>query len=124
MPPAATAFVAGLSVFLWLGMAQAASGFFKESPLLTAKVETGELPPVAERLPRNPVLVDPVERLGRYGGTWRMGMRGNSDRGLIYRTIGYEHLLRWDPAWTRVVPNVAQSYSVNDDATEFTFVLR
>ena len=51
-------------------------------------------------------------------------MRGNADRGLIYRTIGYEHLLRWDPAWTRVVPNVAQSYSVNDDATEFTFKLR
>lgn len=123
-PAAAKAFVAGLSVLLWAGMAQAASGFFKESPLLAAKVEAGELPPVAERLPRNPVLVEPVERLGRYGGTWRMSMRGNADRGLIYRTIGYEHLLRWDPAWTRVVANVAQSYSVNDDATEFTFKLR
>lgn len=123
MPPAA-AFVAGFFVFLWSGTAQAASGFFRESPLLTAKVEAGELPPVAERLPRNPVLVEPVERLGRYGGTWRMGMRGNADRALIYRTIGYEHLLRWDPAWTRVVPNVAQSYSVNDDATEFIFRLR
>ena len=53
-----------------------------------------------------------------------MSMRGNADRGLIYRTIGYEHLLRWDPVWTRLVPNVAQSYSVNDDATEFTFRLR
>lgn len=92
--------------------------------MLAAKVEAGELPPVAERLPRNPVLVDPVERLGRYGGTWRMSMRGNTDRSLVYRTIGYEHLLRGDPAWTRVVPNVAQSLSVNDDATEVTFGLR
>jgi peptide/nickel transport system substrate-binding protein len=124
MPLAIIAFVTGIAVLLGTSMAQAASGFFKESPLLAAKVEAGELPPVAERLPRNPVLVDPVERLGRYGGTWRMGMRGNSDRALIYRTIGYEHLLRWDPAWTRVVPNVAQSLSINDDATEFTFGLR
>lgn len=124
MPTAAKAFAAGFAVILSLGTAQAGSGFFKESPLLAAKVEAGELPPVAERLPRNPVLVEPVERLGRYGGTWRMSMRGNADRALIYRTIGYEQLLRWDPAWTRVIPNVAQSYSVNDDATEFTFGLR
>ena len=123
-PFATLAFAAGVAVLLGASVAQAASGFFKESPLLAEKVEAGELPPVAERLPRNPVLVDPVERLGRYGGTWRMSMRGNADRGLVYRTIGYEHLLRWDPAWTRVVPNVAQSLSVNDDATEFTFSLR
>ncbi len=64
-PFAALAFAVGVAVLLGASVAQAASGFFKESPLLAEKVEAGELPPVAERLPRNPVLVDPVERLGR-----------------------------------------------------------
>jgi peptide/nickel transport system substrate-binding protein len=123
-PCAAITLFVAISVIPWSGAVQGSSGFFKESPILTAQVEAGDLPAVELRLPRNPVLVEPVERLGRYGGTWQMAMRGNADRALVYRTIGYEHLLRWDPAWTRVVPNVAQSFSVNDDATAFTFKLR
>ncbi|UXN75159.1 hypothetical protein N8D56_09835 [Devosia sp. A8/3-2] len=41
----------------------------QQSPMLDAQVESGELPPVAERLPSNPLVVEPVESVGTYGGT-------------------------------------------------------
>ncbi|MGQ9368074.1 ABC transporter substrate-binding protein [Azospirillum sp. ST 5-10] len=114
-----------LAVLLWPAAGPAAAQpLYKDSPVLTDAVATGALPPVGERLPRTPLLVQPVEKIGGYGGTWRMGMIGDGDGLLVYRTVGYEHLVRWDPAWRRVVPNIAQSFEVNADATEFTFRLR
>ncbi len=101
-----------------------AQPLYRESPILTAVVGQGALPPVQERLPRTPLLVQPVESIGRYGGVWRMGMVGNGDGLLLYRSFGYEHLVRWDPGWKRVIPNIALSFEVNDTATEFTFRLR
>ena len=58
---------------------------------------------------QNPLLIQPVERPGRYGGTWRRGMLGGRDHASLIRTRGYENLMRWDAQWTRVLPNVAQS---------------
>lgn len=99
-------------------------GQYKEAPQLAALVAKGELPPVDERLPENPLVVEPVESIGKYGGVWRTGLRGGSDNAWIFRTIGYEGLTRWSRDWTRVEPNVAESWEVNDDATEFIFHLR
>ncbi len=44
---------------------------FTEAPQLADQVKQGKLPPVAERLPKNPLVVQPLERVGKYGGTWR-----------------------------------------------------
>lgn len=97
---------------------------YVEAPELAERVSVGNLPPIAERLPRNPLLVEPVERVGTYGGTWRMGALSVRDTGLFVRTITYENLVSWDPEWTTVIPNVAQSVEVNEDSTTFTFNLR
>lgn len=43
---------------------------YSESPVLAAKVEAGELPPVADRLPVNPQVLE-VAEVGTYGGVWR-----------------------------------------------------
>ncbi|MCB1972780.1 MAG: ABC transporter substrate-binding protein, partial [Geminicoccaceae bacterium] len=91
---------------------------------LAEKVAAGELPPLEERIPANPMVVEPAESLGQYGGTWRMGLRGGQDNALLTRTIAYEHLVRWTPDWTDIVPNVAESYEASPDATTFTFKLR
>ncbi len=40
---------------------------YQESPMLRDRVESGELPPVEERLPTNPYVVEPVESVGEYG---------------------------------------------------------
>lgn len=52
---------------------------YKEAPILRVKVAAGELPPVEERLPEEPLVVEPVEKIGQYGGTWRMVHLGTSD---------------------------------------------
>ena len=95
-----------------------------EAPALAAMVADGSLPPLEERLPVNPMVVEPEESVGQYGGTWHAGLRGGSDNAWIFRTIAYEPLVRWTRDWTGIQPNVAESWEVNEDATEFTFKLR
>ena len=108
-------------VFPILGFAQ--DSFYQEAPMLAERVTKGELPPVEERLPKNPVLITPHDDLGVYGGTWNLAMI-NKDRTGFLRIVGFENLVRWNPNWTEVIPNIAQSYEVSDDATTFTFRLR
>ena len=50
----------------------ALSQTYNEAPMLAARVAAGELPPVDQRLPENPVVVEPFHEIGQYGGTLRM----------------------------------------------------
>lgn len=95
-----------------------------EAPLLIEQVDSGTLPPLEERLPVNPQIVTPHETIGQYGGDWRLGLRGGNDSALLYRTIGYEQLMRWNLEWTEVEPNMVERVEVSDDATEYTFHMR
>ncbi len=45
---------------------------YNEAPMLAARVAAGELPPVDQRLPENPFVVEPFHEIGEYGGTLRM----------------------------------------------------
>jgi peptide/nickel transport system substrate-binding protein len=96
---------------------------FEEAPALKALVEAGTLPPVDERLPKNPLVLTPLESVGAYGGTWRTATFGGGDSE-IERTIGYTRLVRWNPEWTAVIPDIAESVEVNAEATEYVFTLR
>src|ERR1041384_6073731 len=49
---------------------------FKESPQLAALVKAGKLPPVAERVGQDPLVIKPLQEIGKYGGTWRRGFTG------------------------------------------------
>jgi peptide/nickel transport system substrate-binding protein len=95
----------------------------KEPPALAKLAADGKLPPLAERIPANPLVVA-VEKAGRYGGSLRRGLRGSSDHNGILRMVGNQGLLRWNLAFTEVLPNVADKWEVNADSTEFTFHLR
>lgn len=96
----------------------------EEAPTLAQRVQDGSLPPVGERLPEEPMTVEPVERAGVYGGTWRTGMLGPDDTSLLNRANGYENLLRYDMGYEEIVPNIARSFEANEDGTEYTFELR
>ena len=119
------------TVLLSTGMAFAQD--YKEAPMLAEQVAAGTLPPVAERLPENPLVVEPFESVGQYGGTWRLVMNSPSDIATLVRTIGYENFTRsvtWQPGMEQkdivpdVIMNVAEKVDVNEDGSEYTFHLR
>lgn len=118
---------------LMLAAGPAWSQDYKEAPALAEMVKEGKLPPVAERLPKAPMVVQPFEGPGQYGGTWRLTMASASDIATLARTIGYENLTRWetwqpgqkqDDIFPKVEMNVAEAVDVNPEATEYTFKLR
>jgi peptide/nickel transport system substrate-binding protein len=96
----------------------------KEAPMLARLVEKGELPPVEQRLPQNPLVVEPNDRVGVYGGEWRSATLGVADWPWLGRTVGYENLTRWSVDWSEVIPNLAERYEVSEDAREVTYTLR
>lgn len=96
----------------------------KEAPTLAQRVKNGSLPPVSERLPKNPIVVTPLDGIGRYGGTWRTG-DVSQDNSWWHMTVTYgDHLVHWDPHWKRIIPHLAESFEINSDRTEYTFTLR
>lgn len=101
--------------------AQEATG---EAPALAEQVEAGDLPPVAERVGSEPAVIQPLDSIGTYGGALRTGLRGSSDHNGILRVVGPQGLVRWDPQYTEVVPNVAESFEVDAEGKVFTFHLR
>ena len=64
-----------------------------EAPMLAERVAEGRLPPLAQRLPQDPLVVKPYERPGRYGGTWHL-MHDNPDLGMYKMIAGYATLMR------------------------------
>jgi len=101
------------------------AGKYNEAPMLAEMVKAGKLPPVDERLPENPRVVEPVEKIGKYGGTHRLGMRTIADWGYVDRMAHHkEGLVVWDREMTGWIPNAAHKIDISPDAREFTFHLR
>lgn len=98
---------------------------FHEAPELAELVAQGKLPPVEERIGLDPIVVKPLHEIGEYGGTWRRGFTGPGDSKNGQRACsGPDSLLFFDYTATKVIPNIAKTYTVNEDATEFTLELR
>lgn len=96
----------------------------KESPDLAERVKAGQLPALEDRLPANPVVVEPTDRTGTYGGTWNTALLGPEDQAWLERTVGYEPVLRWNVEWTEAIPNVAESVEQSPEGNEFIIRLR
>ncbi len=95
-----------------------AAGTYSESPMLAQRVQAGELPPVDERLPEEPLVIEPIDEIGQYGGTWKR----MSTHYFWYLTN--EMLVKRVPWTMEWVPNLATDWEESDDATTFTFHLR
>ena len=96
---------------------------FAESPQLAELVKQGKLPPLEQRIPKNPLVVTPYEEIGQYGGTWRRTWSGLSDSAGPYKLCS-EHLVMFNKNGTKILPNVAESWKVSRDAKTYTFKLR
>lgn len=102
----------------------ATPGQFKEAPQLAQMVKDGKLPPVDQRLPKEPLVIKPLQKVGQYGGTWHLTTTGRADGANFTRVVGYDGLVRWDPDWKQILPNLATKWETNAEGTEFTFYLR
>ncbi|MFN8493669.1 MAG: ABC transporter substrate-binding protein [Caldilineaceae bacterium] len=97
----------------------AGSGQYKEAPMLAELVKAGKLPPVDERLPKTPLVVEPVEQVGTYGGAWRMLDSGDG-LGYLCMAAYVEPFLKWKRDVSGHRANLLETWEWNDKATELT----
>ena len=111
------------AILLTLALSGTVFAAYGEAPMLREKVQAGLLPPVEERLPNNPLVITPLEEVGRYGGTW---VRWTISREWSYiRMLMYGHSpVRWVDDGFGIEPNWVESWTRNDDATIWTLKLR
>lgn len=101
-----------------------ALGEYAEAPALAEQVAAGSLPPVAERLPAEPVVVQPEEGIGQYGGALLMNITGqNTVRSSDANYFNYESLTVHSPQ-EEIIPSVAKAWEWNEDYTSLTIQLR
>ena len=96
---------------------------YNEAPMLAEMVASGDLPPVDERLPAEPQVIEPVERVGTYGGTLRFG-EVNPINLWSFATLRMNGLFRYDFSNTQVFMDIAKSFSFSDDYKILTIELR
>ncbi len=111
-----------LIALLALGLVSS-QGMYNEAPALAEMVAAGELPPVDERLPAEPLVIEPVEEIGQYGGTWRL-VDNNDSNGWTQMTMNVEPFLKWNRDVNGFRPNIVASWEWNDEATELTVNFR
>lgn len=106
---------------------------FGESPDLAAQVEAGELPPVEERLPENPLVTKTHVAIGEYGGTLR-NVSVNIDQDWHMRHLNSANLIEspanaaWDASSSifgvPFQPGIFESFEMSEDAMTFTATIR
>src|SRR3990172_2297597 len=96
---------------------------YKESPMLRRLVDAGKLPPIEERLPEEPMVVKPYERIGVYGGQMRV-LTGEAQTLSETQYMLYTPLLRFAADGKTIVPNVAKRWEMSEDGKVFTIYLR
>lgn len=84
----------------------------------------GDLPPVEERLPEEPLVVVPSESIGKYGGRARFASIGPESGNSEFLSARHVNLLRFLDDNETIVPNMAKDFAWNDDYTELTVTLR
>ncbi len=84
----------------------------------------GDLPPVAERLPEEPLVVAPYAAIGSYGGVVT-GLSKATEAGTSdLLSVRHVNFVRYADDLQTIVPNIAKSWSWNDDYTQLTITLR
>lgn len=98
---------------------------FSEAPKLAERSRRGELPPVGDRLPVDPLMVFPIHEIGVYGGDLRRASSADvAFENAIRRTMS-ENLLGWErPLPNSLELNLAKHYEFKDDGRRIRLWLR
>lgn len=93
-----------------------------EASALAEMVAAGELEPLEERLPANPLVEEVYEQIGTHGGVMRKVWRGAGKDKWGVTKMMEEYLIRYDDGG--IIPNVAESIDASQDGKSFVFHLR
>ncbi len=116
--------VAAVALWCLAALAAGAPARGEEPPMFAFDVSSGALPPLARRLPDDPLVVKPQRvdwSVGRYGGTLRMLMAKDRDIRMMV-VYGYARLVGYDEN-LRIAPDVLDRVDNVDDRV-FTLHLR
>jgi peptide/nickel transport system substrate-binding protein len=102
---------------------------FNEAPMLAARVRAGEIPPVEERLPKDPPVVVPYDQVGKYGGTAIVWAQENNYRGDTMsfswpEAAGDFPAGKPTPDGRQIIPYVLAGWDYSSDATQMTVNFR
>lgn len=96
-----------------------------EAEALNARIAGNpDLPPLAERLPAEPLVVVPYDSVGKYGGELDALSNATEAGTSDFLSVRHVNLVRYSDDLQTIVPNVAKSWEWNDDYTQLTFKLR
>ena len=91
--------------------------------MLADLVKAGKLPPVEQRLPAEPVVVKPLRKVGKYGGTaYGPSMTHNNANDM--QTINCTGLFSFNNDLSQFTPLVASSWKLSSDYKSATITLR
>jgi peptide/nickel transport system substrate-binding protein len=94
-----------------------------EAPMLRELVEAGELPPLDERIPAEPLVIEPYGEIGQYGGTWHRFDTSTKGDHLAMAMYGYSPV-HWVKDGLDKRPGLAKAWEFNEDKTEYTLTFR
>ncbi len=83
-----------------------------------------DLPPLADRLPSEPLVVVPYDSVGQYGGELNVLSNATEAGTSDFLSVRHVNLVRYSDDLQTIVPNIAKSWTWNDDYTQLTFKLR
>ena len=96
-----------------------------DSASLNARIKGNpDLPELAARIPSEPLVVVPYDSVGKYGGTFDALSNATEAGTSDFLSIRHVNLVRYSDDLQTIVPNIAKSWSWNDDFTQLTFSLR
>ncbi len=96
-----------------------------ESDALNAEIKGNpDLPPLADRIPSDPLVVVPYDSVGQYGGTLHALSNATEAGTSDFLSTRHVNLVRYSDDLNTIVPNIAKSWEWNDDFTQLTFNLR
>ena len=104
--------------------AAVSTGKYKEAPALAEQVKAGKLPPVDKRLPDEPFVAKPMEKVGKYGGKLSsivadptadlMEIEGSMGRSMAGRPYDLQTIIPW----------AVKSWKLSDDRKELAVQMR
>lgn len=97
---------------------------WNEAPELKVKVAAGELEPIEDRIPEEPMVIKPLDSVGKYGGTLRTGTTGPDIWGFDEETARWEKVIEFTSELNSLIPNIVKGWEFSDDKKAFTLYLR